>query len=351
MHRKGQPPRFFTLIIIPHSSGAPKSFGVSSGVLLAAAAACLAAVMAIACLALYFYGLSGYYREMASGRKAGPQDTGEAGDRYFEAVKDLSQRLEELREGLKGLDAREREIKRLMGLEVDSPAGGGVESSYSGQGGPGYPGDAAGVKISRGMAVRRIPAAEDLEGLSARLKTCERTLEAMTMKVQADPEYYRSIPNGIPAKGRLTSKFGIRVSPFDGKKKEMHSAIDLAAPYGTEVKAAGDGVVAYSGHASGFGKMIVVDHGYGFKTYYGHNSRLLAGEGERVLKGQTIALMGSSGQSTGSHLHFAIEYGGQFIDPFALIDCTADSGIREDDRERSEASVRQEKPKSQAGQD
>ncbi len=351
MHRKGQRPRFFTLIIIPHSSGAPKSFGVSSGVLLAAAAACLAAVMAIAGLALYFRWLSVCYREAAADRKTVPQYAGETGSGYYEELKELSRRVEDLREGVRGLDDREREIKRLMGLEVDSPAGGGVDRSYSGRGGPGYPGGAAGVKASRGVAVRRIPDVEDIEGLWARLKACEGTLEAMRIKIQAHPEYYRSIPNYIPAKGRLTSGFGIRVSPFGGDREEAHYAIDLAGPYGTEVKAAGDGVVAFSGYASGFGNMIVVDHGFGYKTYYGHNSRLLAGEGERVSKGQAISLMGNSGQSTGSHLHFAIEYWGQFIDPFSLIDYAADPVIRDDAKERGEAGVRRKKPEFQAVQD
>ena len=99
----------------------------------------------------------------------------------------------------------------------------------------------------------------------------------------------------------------------------MHTGIDLAAPYGTPIKAAGDGRVVFADTKPVYGRTVIIDHGSGMITHYGHNSKLLVEEGEQVQKGDIIALMGSSGRSTGPHVHFALEYNGEFINPALLL--------------------------------
>ena len=117
-----------------------------------------------------------------------------------------------------------------------------------------------------------------------------------------------------PLNGRISSSFGWRKDPFTGKKK-FHDGIDLAAKEGTDVKAAMAGKVLVTDDQSGYGKVVVLDHGHGFTTLYAHNSDVLVKTGDWVKKGSTIAKVGSTGRSTGPHLHFEVRKDGKRLDP------------------------------------
>jgi len=121
-------------------------------------------------------------------------------------------------------------------------------------------------------------------------------------------------PSGAPVKGWLTSTFGMRNSPFSGQRK-MHEGVDIAARTGTPVIATADGIVAQAETAPGYGKLVVVDHGYGYKTYYGHNSKIFVRAGQRVTRGEKIAAVGNTGSSTGSHVHYEVRRNGVPINP------------------------------------
>lgn len=121
-----------------------------------------------------------------------------------------------------------------------------------------------------------------------------------------------------PAEGPITSPFGWRTHPIFGTQR-YHSGIDIGADYGDPVVAADGGVVIYSDWMSGYGKVIIVDHGGGISTLYAHNSELVAGEGQRVRKGQQIAVVGSTGYSTGPHLHFEVRQGGSPVNPMGYL--------------------------------
>lgn len=123
-----------------------------------------------------------------------------------------------------------------------------------------------------------------------------------------------SKPKGLPAHGWLTSGFGMRNSPFSGKRK-MHEGLDIAARTGTPVIATGDGIVSRAETAPGYGKLLVIDHGYGYRTYYAHNSKLLVKVGQRVKRGDKIAAIGNTGSSTGSHLHYEVRLNGLPVNP------------------------------------
>jgi len=117
-----------------------------------------------------------------------------------------------------------------------------------------------------------------------------------------------------PTSGRLTSGFGYRIHPIL-KKRRMHKGIDIVARYGSNVKAATGGIITYSGQMGSYGNLVVIDHQNGFETRYAHNSRLKVKKGEIVRQGQTIALVGNTGRSNGTHLHFEIWKNGEAIDP------------------------------------
>jgi len=112
-------------------------------------------------------------------------------------------------------------------------------------------------------------------------------------------------PSGWPVKGWLTSTFGMRNSPFTGQRK-MHEGIDIAARTGTPVFATADGIVTQAETTPGYGKLVVIDHGYGFKTYYAHNSKIFVKIGQRVQRGEKISAVGNTGSSTGSHVHYEV---------------------------------------------
>ena len=128
------------------------------------------------------------------------------------------------------------------------------------------------------------------------------------------PTWYPTGSFGWPCNGSITSRFGYRNLNLRGASN-YHKGIDIANRYGTSIYASDGGTVTYSGWMSGYGYLIIIDHGNGYQTYYGHNSSLVADKGEKVHKGQLIARMGSTGRSTGNHCHFGIKLNGTFVNP------------------------------------
>lgn len=122
----------------------------------------------------------------------------------------------------------------------------------------------------------------------------------------------------IFARYRISSPFGYRADPFTGAKS-FHTGVDLACPSGTPVVSAASGTVSFVGYSNVFGNYIIVKHSNGYQTLYGHLSKILAGKGQHVSQGTRIGLVGSTGYSTGPHLHFTIFKNGKLIDPMMLI--------------------------------
>lgn len=126
-------------------------------------------------------------------------------------------------------------------------------------------------------------------------------------------------PSLWPLMGLLRSSFGVRSDPFSGEGA-FHTGIDISAPQGTDVHSTADGVVASAGWATGYGRLIVVDHGNGLKTYYAHLSRFLVVPGETVRSNQLIGLSGASGRATGPHIHYEVRLNGTPVNPYRYLD-------------------------------
>lgn len=118
----------------------------------------------------------------------------------------------------------------------------------------------------------------------------------------------------VPGYSRISSEYGYRTSPISGKR-EFHNGLDIPGGYGTSIVAAQAGKITYSGWMNGYGYTIIVDHGGGLTTLYGHNSSLVAKKGQMVSKGQVIAKCGSTGWSTGNHCHFTVSKNGSYVNP------------------------------------
>ncbi|HBS49745.1 MAG TPA: peptidase M23 [Rhodobacteraceae bacterium] len=127
----------------------------------------------------------------------------------------------------------------------------------------------------------------------------------------------------VKAAVRYTSGFGWRRDPKTGGRR-MHNGSDFAGPHGTDIFATADGVVTHAGWSSGFGRLVKIQHDFGIETYYAHNTRIRVKKGQRVSRGQHIADMGSTGRSTGTHLHYEVHVNGKPVNPMTYIKAARD---------------------------
>lgn len=146
----------------------------------------------------------------------------------------------------------------------------------------------------------------------AQLSALENVILARELNKQIHPE-------GRPVRaGFISSYFGERQDPFDGHQA-FHKGLDFAGTAGEDVVAVAAGVITWAGDRSGYGRLIEISHGNGYVTRYGHNQRTLVAVGQTVQRGQPIALMGSTGRSTGPHVHFEVLRNGRQVDPASFI--------------------------------
>jgi len=121
-----------------------------------------------------------------------------------------------------------------------------------------------------------------------------------------------------PVEGRITSGYGNRRHPVSGRN-DFHKGVDIAAPYGTVIRATATGSVSFVGWMGGYGRVVIIDHGNGYETLYAHNSQILVSDGQRVNRGSSIARIGTSGVATGPHVHFEIHSNGNHQNPMNFL--------------------------------
>lgn len=229
--------------------------------------------------------------------------------------------LTESRAMLDDVKSLESELRSLVGMgsreaiiqtEVPLPA----TDMEKGAGGPTESDTAALEKLLMGAVPDM-----DLDDISQEIRALREEAEkrlasarALSGAIEKERERFRATPNLWPVTGYLTSHFGRRLSPINGFE-ESHRGMDIAGPAGSPVRATADGVVKLAGWAGGYGKVVVIDHGIGYSTRYGHNRQLLVKTGDRVRRGQTIALVGETGKATGPHCHYEVWYNGRAVNP------------------------------------
>ncbi len=158
-----------------------------------------------------------------------------------------------------------------------------------------------------------------LDDLTRQIKDRERQLSVLESMISTRNLSRQIVPGGRPVtQGWISSYFGHRADPFTGRKA-FHRGVDFAGPAGAQVMAVASGVVTYTKERFGYGKTVEINHGNGYVTRYAHNQRVLVKEGETVKKGQAIALIGSTGRSTGPHLHFEVLKQGRAVDPMSFV--------------------------------
>lgn len=157
-----------------------------------------------------------------------------------------------------------------------------------------------------------------LDKLSAEATRQEQSLQELQAYFSGQKSLLASVPSVWPTRGWVTSDFGSRVDPYTSERV-MHAGIDIAGPHGKEIIAPSDGTVVFAGLEGGYGNVVVIDHGYGIKTRYGHLASVKVKPGERVKRGDLIAAMGNTGRSTGPHLHYEVRVNGIAQNPRKFI--------------------------------
>jgi len=154
----------------------------------------------------------------------------------------------------------------------------------------------------------------DIPDLIQELKRRNDSNDKIKDYLSKQKDIYLATPKGNPASGRITSPFGKRKDPFTGEMA-FHSGIDISSSLGSPVRATADGVVNYSGWTQKNGYIVILEHGFGFSTIYAHNKSNKVKEGQSVKRGDIIGYVGSSGKSTGPHVHYEVWKDGRAVNP------------------------------------
>ncbi len=179
------------------------------------------------------------------------------------------------------------------------------------------------TKIKLSSNAKRPKFQEKVEQIAHELKVADqeigerkKSFEELKKWVNEIRARYASTPSRWPVYGRIVSRYGYRIYPWRG----FHTGIDISERYGAPVRATADGVVAFVGWRRGYGKTVMINHGYGVSTLYAHNSRYSVKVGQRVSKGQIVSYIGNTGYATGPHLHYEVRKWNRPVNPVAYLD-------------------------------
>jgi len=208
--------------------------------------------------------------------------------------------LQQLENRVDAIETDARRLSEQSGISHEDEEG----TSTHGAGGPALNLDDAAIAAIEARAARL---EEDLQVYAAALRERAR------------------MPSIWPVEGGLSDGFGVRSNPFGGGSSEFHPGQDITAPPGTPVAAAADGTVALAGWQNGYGQTVVIDHGNGLTTRYGHLSKIEVAAGQEIKRGEELGQVGSTGRSTGPHLHYEVRIGDVAVSPLHYLPAREDS--------------------------
>lgn len=223
----------------------------------------------------------------------------------------FAEEMEKNREELKEVRRVEGDLRSLLGLKTKQAI-----FEYEGKGGPSGPSP----QLLQKILDREV---DEIKAEDLRLEVSEfrrdireeiTSYKEVKNHIDLQRKILRATPRQWPCDGRISSRFGYRYHPIS-RQREFHTGLDIANWRGTPVRATADGWVTFADWQRGYGRLVIINHGYGFNTIYGHNSKLKVKRGQKIKRGQVIALMGSTGTSTGDHVHYEIWVDGKLQNP------------------------------------
>lgn len=298
MDNKPKKQRFYTFMIVPHDArGRPISLKIPVSWLKGAAF--------LAIFSILLVGSSIVYSTLISRKLLNYADTLYRSRQQQVVIKSFSDTTSKVSQAINELVEKDNELRKLLGLK-------GWESK---------------VKLSTDQVSAEAKTNKvSLELELANIKLAERrqSLEELEQWVAVVRSRFASTPATWPIYGRIASFFGYRVYPWHG----VHTGIDITAHYGAPVRATANGIVAFVGWRTGYGKTVEIDHGFGVATLYGHNSAFAVRAGQKVSRGQVVSYVGMTGWTTGPHVHYEVRRGGRPVNPLAYLDLNIVSASR-----------------------
>jgi len=286
--------RFYTVLVLPHSSSRFRKLYVSRGFL-----ACVGLVVAI----LVSAGLVSPHLFLALQSRSAEI---EALDRENAALRQRAAEFEValsgIAERLDGVEARSGRMASVLGVgdlpSVQAAAGGGTDMPSA--------------------AHRTRLYDPELQALESRATSLDRSMEQLDEAFRERMQRLASTPAIMPVQGWFSDGFGWRTDPVTGSRS-FHRGIDIVADRGTPIRATADGVVTRATRMADYGKMIDLSHGHGYATRYGHMSEILVKPGQTVRRGDVIGRVGSTGRSTGPHVHYEVFRDGRRVNPWKYL--------------------------------
>ena len=284
--------RYSTIIFVPHARAKFRKLKVSHRFLFSV----LSVVTSSLCLSTffsfqYFTSLSQTHELSKLRRENRELQTANEG---------FSKSVESLRTQLRTVEDRTHKLAIVAGISsLDETSQGGVGGL-------------------RPADLGENPYRDDVDKMSLRSRQINKDLSVLEQKFVAQSQLLSSTPSIAPVHGILTDGFGGRSDPFTGEQG-THNAVDISSAVGQAVRAPADGIVVKSEWANGYGNVIYLSHGYGYSTRYGHLSSFVARPGQHVKRGDVIAYVGSTGRSTGPHLHYEVRLNNNPVNPLEYI--------------------------------
>lgn len=284
--------RYSTIIFVPHARAKFRKLKVSHRLLfsivsLVTSSLCLSTFFSVQ----YFTSLSQTH-ELSKLRREN-RELQTANEQFGKSV-------ESLRNQLTTVEDRTRKLAIIAGITTLD------ESSQGGSGG------------LRSDDLSSNPYRDDIDKMSFRSHNLNKDLNVLEQKFVAQSRLLSSTPSIAPVRGVLTDGFGGRSDPFTGESGQ-HNAIDISSAVGQPVRSPADGIVVKAEWANGYGNVIFVSHGYGYSTRYGHLKNFAVRAGQRVKRGDVIGYVGSTGRSTGPHLHYEVRVNNNPVNPLEYI--------------------------------
>lgn len=289
----------FTFMIVPNSTGKIRQFTISYRTLASLLSGSIATVLVLGFFSSQFFyssqNLNSVSKELAALKDENISQKNQI--TYFlsksQEVEDRIERLSEL----------ERKVLEIVNI------GGGSEEEVS---------SLVSRSDYRDFSIWDMDQV-DIDYIDNIISGQSEDIESLISGIENQLQTLEAIPNLRPAAGRISSPFGERISPVT-RRTEFHRGIDIANSTNTDIIASAAGVVTFSGYNGSYGNMVLIAHGNGYSTIYAHNHENKVEVGNRVQKGELIAKMGSTGRSTGPHVHFEIRKGGEPIDPKSMLE-------------------------------